>query len=121
MDNAKFNFYRGDTYTRDFTIDGYENNIDDIYFTVKEVETDKKAKLSKTLGNGITLVDETETSKTYNILINASDTENLKTDFPYFFDIEIITNTNQEPIVKTIIAGTMTLDTDITRAANRRG
>ena len=41
MDNVKFGFYRGDTYSRDFTIEGYENNIDDIHFTVKEVETDK--------------------------------------------------------------------------------
>lgn len=120
MNNVKFEFYRGDTYSRDFTIEGYENKIDNIYFTVKEAETDKKAKLSKTLGEGITLVDETETLKTYNLFINSSDTENLKTDFPYFFDIEIITNTEKEPIVKTIITGTMTLTADITRSFNRR-
>ena len=38
MEGIKFEFYRGDTYTRDFTISGYESSIDNVYFTVKESE-----------------------------------------------------------------------------------
>lgn len=38
MNNATMNFVKGDTYTRDFTISGYDNEIDEILFTVKNEE-----------------------------------------------------------------------------------
>jgi len=114
---AKFNFVRGNTYTRDIEIKNY-SKINNIYFTVKEKEQDKNEILKKRLYDGISLVDETENSKTYNLLIDSSDTDNLKTDYDYYFDIKVITNTTSKPIKLTIIKGTMTLVTDITRVFN---
>lgn len=117
MTDVKFEFYRGDTYSRDFIIRGYSSPIDKIFLTVKENANDKKYVLQKKLGNGITLVDEEENAKTYNILINASDTDGLKTDYNYPFDIEI--QTNSDPVIKrTIVTGTLRLTTDITRPIN---
>lgn len=117
MTGVKFEFYRGDTYSRDFIISGYSSSIDKIFFTVKENASDKKFVLQKILGDGITLVDEEKDTKTYNLLINASDTDNLKPDYNYSFDIEI--QTNSEPVVKrTIVTGTLRLTTDITRPIN---
>lgn len=119
MENVLFEFYIGDTYTRDFTISGYSAGISDIFFTVKNNESDKRYVLQKKLGDGITLVDEEEDNKTYNLLLNASDTDNMKTDTNYYFDIKIITPvTSGESIEKTIITGTMFLKNHATRQYN---
>lgn len=114
---AKFNFVRGNTYTRDIEIKNY-SKINNIYFTVKEKENDKNIIFRKRLYDGITLADETEDSKTYNLLIDSEDTDNLRTDYDYYFDVKLITNTTAKPIKLTIIKGTMTLVTDITRVFN---
>lgn len=117
MTNVLFEFYRGDTYSRDFSITGYKSPIDKIFFTVKENENDKKFVLQKTLENGITLLEEDGDSKIYNILIDAQDTDDLKPDYDYPLDIEI--HTNEEPVIKrTIVTGTLRLTTDITRPIN---
>ena len=79
MEGVIFEFYRGDTYTRDFTISGYESSIDNVYFTVKESEQDKFSVISKKLNDGITVVDKDENSTTFNLLIKSIDTNNLKT------------------------------------------
>ena len=119
MENVLFEFYIGDTYTRDFTISGYSSEINEIYFTVKKDENDKRYYLQKTLNNGITLVDEDDDSKTYNLLLNATDTDNLKPDINYYFDVKIITPvTSGEQIEKTVIAGTMKLKNHSTRQYN---
>lgn len=124
MDNVIFEFYIGDTYTRDLIIEGYTDSIDELYFTVKKNDLDKNFLLQKTLDNGITLTDvqyeddgTTIKSRTYNILINAEDTEGLKVDVEYPFDIEIVTNkTAPSPNVKkTIVKGTFVLTSATTR------
>lgn len=119
MENVLFEFYIGDTYTRDFTISGYSSEIDEIFFTAKKDENDKRYVMQKKLNNGITLVDTEEDTKTYNILIDASDTDDLKADTNYYFDIKIITPvTSGEQIEKTIITGTMRLKNHATRQYN---
>lgn len=119
MTDVLFEFYRGDTYSRDFTIAGWGLSVDKAYFTVKEKVTDKNAVLQKTLGNGITLMDETEEGKFFNLSICCSDTENLKTDFEYVFDIEIHSiKEDGEVIKKTIMTGTMNLLPSSTRPCN---
>ena len=124
MDNVIFEFYIGDTYTRDLIIEGYTDSIDEMYFTVKKNDLDKNFLLQKTIDDGITLTDvqyeedgTTIKSRTYNILINAEDTEGLKVDVEYPFDIEIVTNkTAPSPNVKkTIVKGTFVLTSATTR------
>lgn len=124
MDNVLFEFYIGDTYTRDFILDGYSDAISDVYFTIKKDDRDKKFILQKTLDNGITLTDvqyeedgTTIKSRTYNILVNAEDTEDMTADVEYPFDIEIITpKTSPSPNVKrTIVKGNVVLRSATTR------
>lgn len=124
MDNVKFEFYIGDTYTRDFIITGYSSDIDEIFFTVKRNVDDKKYVLQKTLNNGITLVDVTYDadgttilSRTYNLLINAEDTETFKPETEYVFDIEIVTDETPD-LKKTIMTGTIELTNSATRNYN---
>lgn len=121
MEDALFEFYRGDTYSRDFTIEGYTSPIDKVFFTVKENVEDKKPVLQKTLGNGITLVDEDKkiNSRTYNLTIRCIDTDDLKADYNYTFDIEIHSpGTADMPIKKTIVTGTLKVKASATRTFN---
>lgn len=121
MDNVVFQFYIGDTYTRDFIINGYSDTISEVYFTVKKEDDDMNHLLKKTLDNGITLTDVqydeegTIISRTYNLLLDAIDTEVLKTDTEYPFDIEIITPKTDTDVKKTIIKGMLVLNSATTR------
>ena len=123
MKDVKFEFYIGDTYTRDFTIDGYSEPIDNVFLTIKKEDDDKDFLLQYELDNGITLTDivydedgTTILSRTYNILIGANDTETLKPDTEYPMDVEIITIKDGTSIKKTIIKGVLLLDSATTRA-----
>lgn len=119
--NALFEFYKGDTYSRDLTIEGWNREITEIYFTVKESTDNKKYVLQKTLNKGITVMNETNDSITYNIYIAATDTDTLKVDTDYVFDIEIHTKCSDNGILKkTIIVGTFRLIADVTRTYNER-
>lgn len=119
MEGVVFEFYRGDTYSRDFVINGYSSPISKVYFTVKENAEDKKAVLQKTLNNGITLVEESEDMKAYNLLICCTDTDDMKADYDYVFDIEIHSpGTDDMPIKKTIITGKLRLKASSTRTCN---
>lgn len=118
MNNVKFEFDRGTTYSRDFTIEGYNHDINAIYFTVKENENDKRAVLCKKLNNGITLVDETNASRTYNLLIKCVDTNDLKVNKEYYFDVRVVSYLPTGDIRKTLFKGTMTLGANITQPCN---
>lgn len=114
-----FEFYRGDTYTRDFILTGWSLPISKVYFTVKEKVEDKNAVLQKKLGEGITLVDETEEGKTFNLNICCNDTDDLKAEYEYVFDIEIHSTGEDGAVIKrTIITGTMRLKPSSTRTCN---
>lgn len=113
MKKINFNFVKGDTYSRGFTIDGLEIPINQVYFTVKEKSSDKNYVLQKRLTNGIEV--DAENPNRYVLTIEADDTNNLKVNYDYVFDIQIVT----ESIKRTIIGGNLTLeDWDITSSVN---
>lgn len=117
--DAVFEFFRGDTYSRDFTLSGWGLSIDKVYFTVKEKVTDKNAVLQKKLNEGITLVSEEEGERLFNLLICCTDTDNMKTEYDYVFDIEIHSpGVNGDVIKKTIITGILRLLPSSTRTCN---
>ena len=122
MDNVRFEFYIGDTYERNFVIKKYTSDIDEVYFSVKKDDLDKKTILQKTLDNGITIMDDTtedgDRKRTYQLMINATDTEALTPDVEYPFDIEIVTNKDEEQLKRTIIKGIVVLISATTRQWN---
>lgn len=125
MEGVTFEFYIGNTFSKDFTLSGYSDEISEVYFTVKKADDDKKFILQKTLDNGITLVDvEYDTdgvtilSRTYNILIDAGDTEGLKAETEYPFDVKIITSGTLSDFKETVIKGNVILKSAVTRAFN---
>lgn len=114
MNDVKFEFYRGDTYERQITITGWNKKIDSMYFTLKQKDTDKNPILQKKIGDGIVKLESDEEKETYLLTINATDTDDFKSDTDYVFDIEIISSN----IKKTIVKGTLTLMSDITKTIN---
>ena len=119
MENAIFEFYRGDTYSRNFSISGWNKEITKVYFTVKENTENKQYVLQKRYGEGIFLLEENNDRITYNITIDSTDTDDLKTNFDYVFDIEIHSpGTTSIPIKMTIITGTFKLKASATRTCN---
>lgn len=119
MKDVSLEFFRGDTFTMDIILIGWELSVDKMYFTVKERESDKKATLQKALDNGITFVDETEDEKTFNLNICCTDTEKMKAEFEYVFDIEIHSILEDGTVIKkTIATGILNLLPSSTRACN---
>ena len=121
MENVLFEFYRGDTYSRDFDITGFSLPIEKVFFTVKENLEDKKFALQKTYGDGISLVNEEGDTRTYNLTICCVDTDKMKADFDYVFDIEIHSPIiGDMPVKRTIITGTLRLKASATKTCNEK-
>lgn len=122
MIETDFEFRIGDTYERNLTISKYSDDIDEMYLSIKKNDNDKKVIMQKTLGDGITiLTDETIDDvryRTYQIFIDANDTEDFKTDVEYPFDIEIVTNKDETKLKKTIVKGNIILTSATTRVWN---
>jgi len=115
-------YFIGDTYERNFIVKKYTDDIDSVFFSVKKSNGDKKTVLQKTLDNGITLVDDVvvdnERRRTYQLMINAEDTEDMTPEQEYEFDVEIVTNKNDTNIKQTIITGNFILTNATTRLWN---
>lgn len=110
-----YEFKRGDTTNlKKFRITDKNGEVlnlganDRLYFTVKRNSRDSEVLLQKTIGNGITLGEDSY----YHITMEAVDTSSM--DYgTYQYDIEFKSISPKE-IVKTIIEGTITLTDEIT-------
>lgn len=121
MENVEFEFYKGRTYIRDFSITGWTPKIDKMYFTIKENVTDKNYVIQKTLNDDITCTDEGidengEVYREFNLLINATDTDYLEINKKYVFDVAIVSN----GIKRTVMTGTLKLKGTATHTHNER-
>lgn len=121
MENVVFEFYKGRTYTRDLKITGWNKEIDQVYFTIKDDVQDKKYIMQKTLNNGIRLVEKDIDERgrkycVYNILINATDTDMFEINKKYVFDIAIISG----EIKQTVVTGYLRLKGTATATINER-
>ena len=121
MEGVKFEFYKGRTYIRDFTIKGWTPEINQVYFTIKENVTDKNYKLQKTLDDDIVCTKKYEENgmqcREYNLKINATDTDNLDINKNYVFDIAIISGN----VKQTITTGILRLLGTATHTHNEKG
>jgi hypothetical protein len=119
---TNFEYFIGDTYERNFVVKKYTDDIDAVFFSVKKSNGDKRTVLQKTLDNGITLVDDvvvdSERQRTYQLMINAEDTEDMTPEQEYEFDVEIVTNKDDTDIKQTIITGNFILTNATTRIWN---
>ena len=122
MVETDFEYFIGDTYERNFKISRYSDDIDEIYFSIKKSDGDKRTVLQKTLGSGITIVtDEVNDGireRMYQIMIDAEDTESMTPEQDYTYDIEIVTEKTSKDLKKTIVKGNFLLKSATTRIWN---
>ena len=113
MEKINFNFVKGDTFSKGFTLENFNLEIIEIYLTVKEKSSDKNFVLQKKLKQGI--AKDPNKENRYVFTIEADDTNNFKVNYNYVFDIQIVTDS----IKRTIIGGNIRLDDwDITSKVN---
>lgn len=114
-ERENFSFVRGDTFAQNITIKNCLEEITEIYFTVKASYEEKMPVIQKTLtGGGITFLEDTKDGKKYNVLINATDTDTMKVDTDYVYDMQIVSDTTKITVLK----GTITLEADVTKTIN---
>lgn len=114
-----FTFHKGRTFSQDFSVINFKGKIDNILFTACENPENKHYCLRKSLGDGITLVDEGTDEdgnnyKTYNLLIEATDTDHLKSKVKYGYDIAMYSNKQKHQLME----GTLTLSSIQTKTCN---
>ena len=112
-------FYRGRTYSRDFTINDFTDQVDDIKFTACENPANKHYCLRKSLGKGIEVVDtgtneDGTTYTTYNLTIEATDTDHLKANFEYGYDIVLYSGNDKHQLIE----GKINLLSTFTKSCN---
>ena len=75
--------YRGNSYNLKISIKNYDNELDKIYFTVRDDNDD--VKIAKNLTDGITKITD---ENAYRLFLFPEDTEDFEID-SYKYDIEI--------------------------------
>jgi hypothetical protein len=96
-------FFRGDNHKEKFRFKNFTGAIDNLFFTVKDIN--KKPVIKKKLNDGISFKDEW-----YIIDFLPEDTNNLPFDIEMPYDIQIITGGEKYTVEK----GIFILDEDIT-------
>ena len=86
--NTNLFMVRGDTFRFNLEIEGLEEDLTNAYFSCKKNKDDTEYLFQKSLGDGITKTEETETSKTYEVVVAPEDTEEVD-EGNYFYDLQI--------------------------------
>jgi len=108
MNNNLF-MVRGDTFRFSVEIEGLEEDLTSAYFSCKKNKDDTTYVFQKSLGNGISKTAETETSKTYEVVVAPEDTEEAE-DGKYFYDLQI----EVDGEVYTPLLAILTIEKDVT-------
>lgn len=102
--------FRGDTYSLGLKVEEIDQPLDNIYFTCRDsLNDDSTVLFQKSLGDGITLVDDTDDVYSYNVRVAPEDTRNIQAGI-YYYDLQV--NINDD--VFTIMAGKFIIEQDRT-------
>lgn len=101
---------RGDTFSFAFKIEEFGQELDNAYFSCRDSLSDESNLLfQKTLGDGITKVEEGDDTYSYSVRVAPSDTRNIPAG-TYFYDLQI--NINED--VFTAMKGKFIIEQDST-------
>lgn len=109
-------YVRGDTYSFLCVVHNLTEDLTAAFFTVKENPDDDPV-LQKTLGEGITKVEERDGAKVYKVQIQATDTERMVPGNEYLYDLQL----NVNNVKKTVAKGIFKLQQDITQDYDEDG
>ena len=108
----KIEYTKGDTYTLSIKFKNITEDLRTAYLTVKENPDDTTPLIQKSLGKGITKIDDRayKNEKTYKVQLQPADTVNLEPKVQYLYDIQVTI----ENVVKTVLHGIFVLGSTIT-------
>lgn len=105
MEDEYITMVRGDTLSFGMEISGLDGDLDTAFLTCKKSFSDEHAVFQKSLGNGITKIDDGE----YAIRVAPADTKDLEPG-KYYYDLEIGVNSD----VFTVKKGILEIEDDVT-------
>lgn len=110
--NFKIEYTRGDTYALQMTFKNVTQDLTQAFFTVKENIDDEQPLIEKTIGAGITKINENfyKQQIVYKLQLQAEDSRNLQVDFPYLYDLKIAVGN----VIKTAISGNFIVKHNVT-------
>ena len=100
---------RGDTFRFTIEIEGLNVPLTNAYFSCKKNKEDNEYIFQKSLSDGISEVQRTQTSRQYEIVVAPEDTEEVDAE-NYFYDLEIVVGDE----VYTPLLGILKIDMDVT-------
>lgn len=103
--NYNISMVRGNTLSFSFEVEGIDS-LSAAYFSCKINSDDQNYVFQKSLGSGISLVENGK----YRVRVAPQDTENIEVGY-YYYDLEIGANGD----IFTILRGRLKIDQDITR------
>lgn len=110
MNNNNLFMVRGDTFRFSVEIEGLQENLTSAYFSCKKNKDDEEYIFQKSLGDGITKKQTTETSMIYEVVVAPEDTEEVECG-NYFYDLQLEVNGD----VFTPLNAILKIEKDVTR------
>ena len=108
----KIEYIKGDTYALAIKFKNITEDLKTAYLTVKENPEDTTPLIQKSLGAGISKIDDRayKNEKTYKFQLNPIDTVNIEPKVQYLYDIQVTVGT----VVKTVLHGIFILGSTLT-------
>lgn len=110
MNNNNMYMVRGDTFCFSVEIENLQEDLTSAYFSCKKNYDDVEYIFQKSIGNGITKKQTTETSIIYEVVVAPEDTQNVECG-NYFYDLQIAVGTD----VFTPLNAILKIENDVTR------
>lgn len=111
-DSFRIEYTKGDTYALKLTFKNVDQDLTSAIFTVKENHEDATPLIEKTIGAGITKLDENfyKRELVYKLQLQATDSQFLEADHLYLYDLKIAVGN----VVKTVIKGNFVVTYNVT-------
>jgi len=110
--NFRIEYTKGDTYALKLKFNNISQDLTSAFFTVKENTEDETPLIEKTIGSGISKLDENlyRDQIVYKLQLQAEDSRNLQADHLYLYDLKIAVGN----VIKTVIKGNFVVSYNVT-------
>ena len=108
----RIEYAKGDTYALKITFKNVTQDLTTAIFSVKENADDTTALIEKTIGSGISKVDDNyyKQQSVYKLQLQAEDSRNLQAEHLYLYDLKVAVDN----VIKTVISGNFVVRYNVT-------
>ena len=110
--NFRIEYTKGDTYALKLVFKNVTSDLTSAVFSVKENADDETALIEKTIGSGLSKLEENfyKNELVYKLQLQAEDSQNLQADHLYLYDLKIAVGN----VIKTVIKGNFVVTYNVT-------